>query len=297
MKKSLLAALIVVFGTASASAQSNKIVFGPLEGDDAGVLTVRNGEDIEIEVWVRTDPSNPAPIVALTIGLLSNDSIIAERNCAVFNPDYDWEYMGCDGPFRHDPDDPFPIPEGHTLEFIWAYCSIFYPEGCDTLDTGGEWDYFASFLMVCNTSVPADEIYYPFSSGWYPHSEQGTAWSFEAPPGGSVIPEQDYCRLYFEPETAIDEVESLPQEFSLSQNYPNPFNISTSIRYSLPEASKVTIEIYDILGRKVETLVSGIRPAGWHSVVWNADNQPSGIYFYRLEAGEYAESKNCLLLK
>ena len=60
MKKALLIGLIFSFSGAAAFAQSNRIVFGPLEGDDAGVLTVRNGDDIEIEMWVRTDPGNPA---------------------------------------------------------------------------------------------------------------------------------------------------------------------------------------------------------------------------------------------
>jgi hypothetical protein len=232
---------------------------------------------------------------------MTEDAIIAERNGAVVDPYYDepyWESVWVDGPFVNDPDDPFPIPEGYSCEMLCALSTIF--SNCDSIihilpDTG--WVYYGSFLMVCNDNVPVGETYYPFSSGWYPQSGQGTAWSFEAPPGGSVIPEQDYCGLYFEPETGIGENASLPGEFSLAQNHPNPFNISTRIRYSLPEASKVTIEIYNILGRKIEKLILGIQPAGWHSAVWNAENQPSGVYFYRINAGEYAESKNCLLLK
>ena len=291
--------LAICFLPAFALSQDlNKIVFGPLEGDEAGVLTVHNGEDIEIEVWVRTDPSNPGSITAFSIGLMTDDSIIAERNCAVLSPEYHWDYFYCDGPFDHNPDDPFPIPENHTVEFIWAYCSIFHPEGCDTLDTGGEWDYFASFLMVCNTAVPIDSIYYPFSDGWYPHSGQGTSWSFDAPPGGSVEPEQDYCGLFFEPETiGVDQNQSLPDKFFLAQNHPNPFNAATRIEYSLPEESQVILEIFDILGRKIETLVSGIQPAGQHSVVWDAENLPSGVYLYRIKAGEHVESRSCLLLK
>jgi hypothetical protein len=151
--------------------------------------------------------------------------------------------------------------------------------------------------MVCNDDVPIGETYYPLSMGWYPHSGQGTSWSFEAPPGGSVEPEQDYCGLYFEPETIIDKNKNLPEEFSLGKSYPNPFNSRTTIQYSLAEASDVTIEIYDILGRKIETLVPGIQPAGWHSVVWDAENLPSGVYLYRIKAGEYVESRSCLLLK
>jgi len=74
----------------------------------------------------------------------------------------------------------------------------------------------------------------------------------------------------------------LPAAFSLLQNYPNPFNAATTIRYNLPRASDVTLDIYDILGCKVLTLYDGYQPAGEHSIIWNADNFSSGLYFYRL---------------
>lgn len=72
----------------------NKIVFGPLEGDEAGVLPVRHGEAIEIEMWVRTDPQNPAPIVGVSHSLMSADSIIASRDGALFDPDYNYPWLG-----------------------------------------------------------------------------------------------------------------------------------------------------------------------------------------------------------
>ncbi len=298
MKKFLLTTFILISGVATASAQSNKIVFGPLEGDDAGVLTVRNGEAIEIELWVRTDPENPASIWGVAHGLSSDNIIIAERNGMDVEPEYgepNWCSIWLDGPFVHNPDDSFPIPEGWTCE-IKVGLYGWWPECVGgPLDTQGEWDLYGTWLMVTNTEIPTEQTYYPFMEGWYPHSGQGSNWAFDG--GGSVVPEQSFCGLYFEHETGIDENASLPGEFSLVQNHPNPFNATTTIKYSLPEESNVTIEIYDILGRKIETLISGIQPAGWHSVVWNAENQPSGIYFYSIKAGEYAESKNCLLLK
>ena len=296
MKKLILATLILILGVTTASAQSNKIVFGRLVGDDAGDLTVYNGEAIEIELFVRTDPDNPTGICGMAHGLSSDDFIIGSRNEIDIEPEYDmpnWEATWVDGPYTHNSDDPFPIPEGFTCEIQVGYslwCSPF-------MDTNGEWDLYGTWLMVTNTGVPIEQLYYPFAMGWYPHSGQGTSWAFNAPPGGSVIPEQSYCGLYFGPGTSIDENESLPLEFSLAQNYPNPFNAATTIKYSLPEESQVTIEIYNILGRKIETLVSGIQPAGSYSVVWDAENQPSGIYFYRIDAGAHVESKNCLLLK
>ena len=94
-----------------------------------------------------------------------------------------------------------------------------------------------------------------------------------------------------------DKEPEVPIRFGLSQNYPNPFNALTIIRYSLPSASDVTIEIFDILGRRVETLVQGEQPAGYHQVVWDAENQSSGMYFYRIQAGEYIETRKMVLLK
>ena len=94
-----------------------------------------------------------------------------------------------------------------------------------------------------------------------------------------------------------DKEPETPIRFGLSQNYPNPFNSKTLIRYNLPEASEVTISIYDILGRKVETLVQGEQPAGYYQVVWDGKNQSSGMYFYRIQAGEYAETRKMVLIK
>ncbi len=89
----------------------------------------------------------------------------------------------------------------------------------------------------------------------------------------------------------------IPDQLTINQNYPNPFNTSTSIRYELPKKSHITIEIYDILGRRVTTLFDGFQLAGYYQTVWNAENIPSGMYFYKLQAGDYIESKKMVLLK
>jgi hypothetical protein len=91
--------------------------------------------------------------------------------------------------------------------------------------------------------------------------------------------------------------ELVPLQFELNQNYPNPFNASTTIKYLLPEPSDVIIEIYDILGRKIEMLQLGRIQTGGHQVTWNARNYSSGVYFYKLQTGEYSETKKMVLLK
>jgi methionine-rich copper-binding protein CopC len=90
---------------------------------------------------------------------------------------------------------------------------------------------------------------------------------------------------------------NLPDEYALSQNYPNPFNPSTNISFALPEANHVRLDIYNVLGQKVETLLDENMPAGNHEVEWHASTAASGVYFYRLEAGTFSETKKMMYLK
>jgi hypothetical protein len=96
-----------------------------------------------------------------------------------------------------------------------------------------------------------------------------------------------------------DEVEVMiiPTIFELAQNYPNPFNPSTTIKYQLPISSKVTLKMYDVLGNEVITLLNEEKEAGAYEVIFNASNYSSGIYFYRLQAGSFVETKKMILLK
>jgi hypothetical protein len=98
--------------------------------------------------------------------------------------------------------------------------------------------------------------------------------------------------------TDIHEVNNgLPSSFDLAQNYPNPFNATTSIILALPKAAHVEICLYDILGRKVSTLVSADYQAGYHNLTIDGSDISSGIYFYKLIAGDYSEIKQMTLLK
>lgn len=89
---------------------------------------------------------------------------------------------------------------------------------------------------------------------------------------------------------------SLPSEYSLSQNYPNPFNARTVFKYAMPKDSRVSLEIFDVLGRSVAVLVSEYQPAGYHQITWNAEDQVSGTYFYVFQVGDiYKKGKMTLL--
>ena len=89
----------------------------------------------------------------------------------------------------------------------------------------------------------------------------------------------------------------IPNTYSISQNYPNPFNPTTTIKFSLPEATNVKVVIYDILGKQVETLVNSYMSAGSYNVTWNAGNYASGVYLYRIETKSFSAIKKMLLVK
>ena len=88
-----------------------------------------------------------------------------------------------------------------------------------------------------------------------------------------------------------------PDSYNLAQNFPNPFNPTTSIRYSIPKRSNVTLKVYDILGNEVASLVNEEKDQGVYTVSFNAASLSSGIYFYRLQSGTFVETKKMLLLK
>jgi len=89
----------------------------------------------------------------------------------------------------------------------------------------------------------------------------------------------------------------LPEDYSLGQNHPNPFNPVTTFTFSLPRASNISLEIYNIIGQTIAVAASGNYPAGVHEVNWEAVDLPSGVYFYRLLADDYKETRKMILLK
>ena len=87
------------------------------------------------------------------------------------------------------------------------------------------------------------------------------------------------------------------QSYLLNQNYPNPFNPSTTIQFSLPAKEFVTLKIYDVLGKEITTLVNEELNAGSYKNDWNASNLSSGVYFYRLQAGKFSQTRKLTLVK
>lgn len=99
--------------------------------------------------------------------------------------------------------------------------------------------------------------------------------------------------------TSVEEEQNdyIPKEYILEQNYPNPFNPTTTIQYSIPFSEKVSLKIFNLLGEEVKTLTDDFQEAGKYSVQFNANNLASGIYFYKLQAGSFVETKKMILLR
>ena len=144
----------------------------------------------------------------------------------------------------------------------------------ETYDGGENWT-----TQVDDLSAPLTAI----------HFKDGFGWSV----GGKGLV------LRYDGLTWVDQStgKTYPDKFNLSQNYPNPFNPSTKIKFALPKPENVKIDVYNTLGQKIETLLNQQMKAGHHEVEFNAQNLSSGLYYYRIEAGEFQDVKKMILLK
>ena len=168
----------------------------------------------------------------------------------------------------------------------------------DVLVTYNQTSSLQKFIVYKNNSTgtgfvdgttfdPKTKYWDYFSSSTYDLSDQYfmIAGRFMFNPGQGLYKKVE--------EREIDEVFS----FNLQQNYPNPFNPSTTITYEIPKASTVRLNIYNTSGQLVKTLINENHIPGHYSVAWDASNLPSGLYIYKLEAGDYIDVKKCMLIK
>ena len=145
-----------------------------------------------------------------------------------------------------------------------------------------------TLLGVTYQATLANYLTAPASEGGL----EGTVTAAQYPVGGEG-------RIQFGETTSNEEdlFSEVPVEFGLKQNFPNPFNPSTNITFDLPESSKVTLRVFNMLGQQVATLVDGQRSAGTYTVSFDASNLASGVYIYRIEAGSFNSTKKMLLIK
>lgn len=179
---------------------------------------------------------------------------------------------------------------------------------------GGDVIYFT--VLISNSSASyigggaleistASDSYIPFSIPIYYYGDSPAYCSITfgiAGPSNSGDYHEGSTMYIDDLELSMDVVSGVesganPFKFDLGQNYPNPFNPSTNINYQLPANGFVTLKVYDIIGNEVAVLVNEEKPAGNYNVIFNAVSLPSGIYFYKLQSGNYNQIKKMILLK
>ncbi len=167
------------------------------------------------------------------------------------------------------------------LKFILGFCCIAYFLSSDLKAQSG--------ILSASGFFSNDDLSFVFSAGNPIVGEFGNSSISLVPvsvPDLVVIP------------TSTESLSEIPRVFDLSQNYPNPFNPSTIINYAVPKASDITIDVFDILGKKVASLVNQRQTAGNYSVQFNALNLASGVYIYTLRVnGKALKSEKMLLIK
>lgn len=137
------------------------------------------------------------------------------------------------------------------------------------------------------------EMTYPYATGVYAEWDFDTIWSHDE----DHTVNDGYPHLGFGMPTSTENEEDLPRQVKLHQNYPNPFNPVTTIQYELPQQQEVRLEVYNVLGRRVAVLVSGTQQAGYHTIQFDASRLASGMYLYRLQAGNVVQTHKMMLIK
>lgn len=202
---------------------------------------------------------------------------------------------------------------------LWAYSDM---EGAQNLFVASNQNFFNAYeseeIITVQSSGAAFAITSDYPSGWdvlgrnTQNTNGMTAFSYNDVDGKGAILTYNPASfstkgddmladivawLVPEPTSASPQVAALPEAFELNQNYPNPFNPATAISYALPVEQNVTLEIFNIQGQRVTTLVNERKRAGWHEILFDASRLASGVYIYRLQTGNFVEIKKMMLMK
>ena len=179
-------------------------------------------------------------------------------------------------------------PFDSTIFYPYSYYYRFYEfPSADTFDIRGDTLVLTNALTDCFDISSTNEFIITKSEGLVKRTHRVYNffdWSF--------------ADVYRKDEVSgIKTIETFPNNFILYQNYPNPFNPATKIEYQIPQRSFVTINIYDVLGNEIVSLVNEEKSAGSYEVEFNGNDLPSGIYFYQLQEGNFLDTKKMVLIK
>jgi hypothetical protein len=253
--------------------------------------------------WVHcnaiTKSTDHYPIAVGNYSIRLENNIALRPQCDAAGFAVTAPYVGYNGP-------AFPIT-GHPTSFCGYY--KFLPQNNDTMTISLA--LYKNGVIVANSDLKGTATVANWTSFNIPISPYTTADSAQVglctfnyiwgiaptgPYGNSILYVDNLSFDNLITSVPLSSSE-LPSKFNLAQNYPNPFNPSTTISFSLPSKSFVSLKIFDVVGREVATLVSQELSAGNYKQQWNANGMPSGVYFYRLQSGSFTETKKLILLK
>jgi hypothetical protein len=290
MTKSLLVFLVLALFVSVSASDLTVWIGGDFdEGEWNNTMNISPDQWVDIPVYiVGEDPSVSIADMMFPLGI--NKTYVdqfADTSCRVYYPMTEWdvaEFVNFNDNFEES---------WSSISFL-GLARISHNE-----NPWGQWESPAlamSFRVHIKDDFQLTEepICDAFGVGFDPF--QGNANAGDTLGGAGFSINQHYCCITYEL-TAIDEDIPVPDDYFLANNYPNPFNPTTTIKYGLPEMSQVSIEIFDILGRKVVTLVNEEQPAGYYQTKWTGNSQSTGMYFYRIHAGTFTETKKMLMLK
>ncbi|MCP4581027.1 MAG: T9SS type A sorting domain-containing protein [candidate division Zixibacteria bacterium] len=259
---------------------------------DSSPIEAVIGELIDIDVYIQTSGNTYIADIHLCLGSqnIYIETLLSEEYGEFYYPFTLW-----DSQYFYSEESSPPNPEGWSSQSMVAFYEILPPYNSPALHFE---EPTCALKMVARTVIDSSLLggtYNCLGQGIHPifgPSNCGDTIGYEIP-----LTEY-YCPINFVDMTDIDYADlTIPKTFEINQNYPNPFNAATSISYCLPKAAFVIIEICDILGQKVETLVNANQPAGYHEVIWDASKRSSSIYFYHIQAGDFSQTRKMTLLK
>ena len=179
-------------------------------------------------------------------------------------------------PKNNEPDvNYYTVERSGDGEFYW-----------ETIGQTSNTFYEDQTVSYCTSRCAGIELWYRIKAvDYYPH---------ESSPSDAVVTMIDNNSLH---KISSNGEHQIPDEYSLANNFPNPFNPTTKITYALPKEGLVTIKVYDVLGNEVAELINGVKPEGFYEAEFNADNLPSGIYIYRMQAGKFTAVNKMILMR
>jgi photosystem II stability/assembly factor-like uncharacterized protein len=286
--------------------------------EDVLFVSTYNGEVYrsmdEGQHWARVWTEGNDPWLTNSMIVMPDGSVVIERNRKLYRTKDNgntWQETGTI-PW----DNNWPITAAHNGSLL-----AVGPKGLLMSDNGGAaWKDVrigdgVSYVNGISTDA-SGSIYVVSAQSVFQSVDDGKSWAeisdgiraefvtaIKPTSKGYLFAETQYFGLYrtinpVKPRSKPDKPPAWnPEEYTLGQNYPNPFNPTTTIAFTIPSGSFVTLRIFNGLGQQVAELMSQELPAGMHLCQWNASGMPSGVYYYRLQAGSFSETKRLLLIR